>query len=112
MGDGKQVVPWVHRDDVVGLILLAIDNAEVKGAVNAVSPNPATSRELADAIGLVTNRPSWMPVPAFALDLAMGEAASILTTGQRIFPRRAVELGYEFRQARLVPALESILVTT
>jgi len=109
IGEGTQVVPWVHRDDVVGLILLALDNAEVKGAVNAVSPNPATSRELAKAIGLVTNRPSWLPTPAFAIELAMGEAASIITTGQRVYPRRAVELGYEFQRARLVPALESIL---
>jgi uncharacterized protein len=109
IGDGTQVVPWVHRDDVVGLILLALDNAEVKGAVNAVSPNPATSRELAKAIGLVTNRPSWISTPAFALNLAMGEAASIITTGHRVYPRRAVELGYEFQRARLVPALESIL---
>jgi len=109
VGDGKQIISWVHRDDVVGMLLLAIDDPELKGPINAVSPNPASSKELAEAIGTVIGRPSWIPAPAFALKLAMGEAASILLTGQRVLPKRAIELGYEFRRARLVPALESIL---
>ncbi len=109
MGDGDQVIPWVHRDDVVGMLLFAIDDERVRGPINAVSPNPASSKEIAKAIGMVMNRSSWIPVPAFVLNLAMGEAATIVLTGQRVLPRRAVELGYEFRRARLVPALESIL---
>jgi uncharacterized protein len=109
LGDGTQAIPWVHRDDVVGIILFAIDNPEVKGPINAVSPNPVSSRELADALGSVLNRPAWLSVPAFALNLLMGEASEIVLTGQRVFPRRAVELGYEFRRARLIPALESIV---
>ncbi len=109
VGDGKQIVSWVHRDDVVGMILLALDDESVKGPVNAVSPNPATAAEVARAIGAVLGRASWLRTPAAAIQLAMGEAAEIITTGQRVFPARAIELGYEFRQARLVPALESIL---
>jgi hypothetical protein len=109
VGDGKQIVSWVHRDDVVGMILLALDDDRVKGPMNVVSPNPATSAELAHGIGAVLNRPSWIPAPVFALKLAMGEAAEILTTGQRVYPKKAVELGYEFRHAQLLPALESIL---
>ena len=109
MGDGKQIISWVHRDDVVGMILLALDDESIKGAVNVVSPNPATSTEVAHAIGAILNRPSWMRTPAAALQVVLGEGASILTTGQRVVPKRAIELGYEFRYARLVPALESIL---
>lgn len=109
VGDGTQVVSWVHRDDVVGLILLALDDEGVRGAVNAVSPNAVTGKELAEAIGVVLGRSSWLPVPGFALNIAMGEAAGVLLSGQRVFPKRAVELGYAFRYARLVPALESIL---
>ncbi len=109
IGDGKQVVSWVHRDDVVGMLLMAIDNPEIKGPINAVSPNPVTSKELATAIGNVINRPSSLPAPAFAVKLAMGEAATILLDGVRVIPRRAIDLGYEFHRARLVPALESIL---
>ena len=109
IGDGKQVISWIHRDDVVGMILFALDDDRVKGPMNAVAPNPVTSTDLAHAIGAVMNRPSWISAPTFALKLAMGEAAEILTTGQRVYPKKAVELGYEFRHARLVPALESIL---
>jgi hypothetical protein len=109
VGDGKQVVSWVHRDDVVGMLLMALDNPEIKGPINAVSPNPVTSKELATAIGNVINRPSSLPAPAFALKLAMGEASTILLDGMRVIPKRAIELGYEFHRARLVPALESIL---
>jgi uncharacterized protein len=109
IGDGTQVVSWVHRDDVVGIFLLALDSADLEGPINAVSPYPATSRELADALGIVLNRSSWLEMPKALLAVAMGEAAEVLTTGQRVFPRRAVDLGYEFRQAKLLPALESIL---
>lgn len=109
IGDGTQIISWVHRDDVLGMILLALDDDRVKGPINVVSPNPASSTEMARAIGAVMNRPSFLPAPAFALKLAMGEASEILTTGQRVYPKKAVELGYEFRHARLVPALESIL---
>ncbi|MCC6551638.1 MAG: TIGR01777 family protein [Polyangiaceae bacterium] len=106
---GKQVVSWVHRDDVVGMTLLALDNPAVKGPINVVAPSPATSEELARAIGVVMNRPSWLRVPEAAIRIGMGDAAEMLTTGQRVQPKRAIELGYEFRYARLLPALESIL---
>ncbi len=109
IGDGDQVISWVHRDDVVGMILLALDDARVKGPINVVSPYPATSTELARALGAVLNRPSWLRAPAAAVRAAMGEAAEIVLTGQRVQPKKAIELGYEFRFARLVPALESIL---
>ena len=109
LGDGKQVISWVHRDDVVGMILLAIDNETVSGPINAVSPNPATGDEVAEGLSIVLSKPSWLRVPAGVIGIMMGEAAQVVTTGQRVYPRRAVELGYEFRYARLVPALESIL---
>jgi uncharacterized protein (TIGR01777 family) len=104
IGDGKQMLPWVHRDDVVGILLLALDNAEITGPINAVSPNPVDSREMARAIGLVLSCPC-VPTPAFAISAAMGEAASIVLTGQRVVPRRAIELGYEFpRDVQEAPA--------
>lgn len=109
IGDGKQVISWVHRDDVIGITLLAMDNASVHGPLNVTSPYAATSEELAKAIGIVLNRPSWFRVPAGMVRLGMGDAAEIVVTGQRVYPKRAAELGYEFRRARLVPALESIL---
>lgn len=109
IGAGTQVIPWVHADDVVGILLLALDDERVRGPINAVSPNPANSNELARALGQVMHRPSWFRTPAFVLEAAMGEAAMIVTEGQRVRPRKALELGYSFRRADLVPALQSIL---
>lgn len=109
IASGEQVISWVHIEDVVGILLLAIDNEDLHGPINATSPNAATSAEIAEALGVVLNRPSWFRTPESALKIRFGEAAEVLTTGQRVYPRRAAELGYEFRHARLMPALESIL---
>lgn len=97
IGDGHQVVSWIHLDDVVGLCLFSLDDHDASGAINAVAPNPLTNRELSKAIGRALHRPSWLSVPRFAVGLALGEAAEAVTTGQRVVPRRAGELGYQFR---------------
>lgn len=109
IGKGDNVVPWVHRDDVVGILLLALDDATLEGPINATSPNPCTGVELARAIGEVMNRPAWFRTPPALLRVAFGEATDVLTTSQRVIPKRAIEKGYEFRFVRLVPAIESVL---
>ncbi|MDI1437222.1 TIGR01777 family oxidoreductase [Polyangium sorediatum] len=107
---GSQVIAWVHAEDVVGLALLALNDARARGPINVVSPEPATSKELATAIGRVMHRPSWFTTPELAVKVALGsEAVMILTTGQRVVPARAKELGYVFQYPALVPALASIL---
>ncbi|MGK4002839.1 TIGR01777 family oxidoreductase [Sorangium sp. So ce1036] len=108
IGDGTQVISWIHVDDVVGLTLLALDNEAVRGPLNVTSPNAATGEEVARALGVVLHRPSWLRVPEAVVKLGLGDAAEIITTGQRVYPRRAEELGYTFRRADLVPALQSI----
>jgi hypothetical protein len=109
IGTGDQVVSWVHSDDVVGLALFALDDERARGPINAVAPSPVSSRELASAIGRAMHRPSWFRTPAAMVRLAMGEAAEVVTTGQRVAPKRAVELGYTFAHPDLGPALASIL---
>lgn len=109
IGSGKQAVSWIHRDDVVGLVLLAIDDERVRGPINATAPSPVTSAELARALGRVLRRPSWLPAPAFAVKLALGEAAEVVTSGQRVLPKRALALGYAFREPAIEPALRSFL---
>lgn len=107
---GTQVIAWVHAEDVVGLALLALDDTRARGPINVVSPEPATSKELASAIGRVMRRPAWFTTPKAAIEVALGrEAAMVVTTGQRVVPRRAEELGYVFQYPSLVPALASIL---
>jgi hypothetical protein len=109
IGSGHQIVPWVHIDDVCGIIMLAIDNEEAKGPINTTSPNSATMDELTNAIGLVLHRRSYLRVPEGAVRALFGEGAEPLLTGQRVLPRAAEKLGYQFEYPELVPAVESVL---
>ncbi len=105
LGSGEQVMPWVHLDDVVGLLLRALDDTSWSGPFNATSPNPSSMRDFAAALGHALRRPSLLRVPAFALKVALGEAAQVVLTGQRAVPRRALDAGYEFRFDGLEAAL-------
>jgi len=105
---GTQWVSWIHLDDVIGLTHWILQNQAVAGPVNAVAPGAVTMKEFCQTLGRALKRPSWLPVPAFALRLAFGELASFLTTGQRVIPRVAVNGGYQFRHSRLDSALQSI----
>jgi uncharacterized protein len=106
---GRQYVPWIHLDDVVGAMLFCLDNSQAGGAVNLTAPNPVTNAELSRTLGHVLKRPAVLPVPAFALKLLYGEMAQIVTTGQRVVPARLIELGYEFRHPDLEAALRDVL---
>jgi uncharacterized protein len=103
---GRQYVPWVHRDDVVGATIFALDNEAMRGPVNVTAPEPVTNRELSRTLGRVLRRPAFAPVPALAVKTLYGEMAQIVTTGQRAVPARLTELGYSFRQPDLEPALK------
>lgn len=104
---GRQYMPWIHLDDVVGALLRAIDDDSLSGAVNVTAPEPATNRELSRTLGHVLVRPAITPVPGFALRLLYGEMGMIVTTGQRAVPARLTELGYEFRHPQLEEALRA-----
>jgi len=102
---GRQYVPWVHVDDVVGATMFALDNEAVSGPVNVTAPEPVTNKELSRTLGRVLRRPAVAPVPALAVKALYGDMAQIVTTGQRAVPGRLTELGYEFRRPDLEPAL-------
>jgi uncharacterized protein (TIGR01777 family) len=106
---GRQYLPWVHRDDVVGIQLSALDGEEWSGPVNATAPEPATNRELSLALGRALHRPAVAPVPGFAVRLLYGDMAEVVTTGQRAVPARALALGYRFRHPELDEALRAAL---
>jgi uncharacterized protein (TIGR01777 family) len=103
---GRQYVSWVHLDDVAGAMVLCVDR-EVNGAVNVTAPEPVTNKELSKTLGRVLRRPAVAPVPAVAVKTLYGEMATIVTTGQRVLPRRLHELDYEFRRPDLEDALRS-----
>ena len=103
---GKQYVPWVHLDDVVGAIVFCLAE-QCSGPVNVTAPEPVTNRDFSKALGRVLRRPAFAPVPGLAVKALYGEMATIVTTGQRAVPGRLTELGYEFRQPDLEAALRS-----
>ncbi|MDQ4048391.1 MAG: TIGR01777 family oxidoreductase [Actinomycetota bacterium] len=104
---GRQYVPWIHMEDVIGGLIFCLDNAAVTGPVNLTAPEPVTNRELSKALGRVLGRPALAPVPALAVRALYGEMATIVTTGARAVPRRLSELGYAFRQPHLEDALRA-----
>ena len=104
---GRQYVPWVHVDDVVGAIVCAIEEDRVRGPVNVTAPEPVTNRDFSRALGRVLRRPALLPVPGFALKLMYGEMSSIVTTGARVVPARLAEIGYRFRRPGLEDALRA-----
>ena len=104
---GRQYVPWIHLDDVVGAMLFCLDNEDARGPLNLAAPEPVTNKELSKALGRVLHRPAIAPVPAFALRALYGEMASIVVTGVRAVPKRLQELGYAYRRPELEPALRA-----
>jgi len=110
LAGGRQYMSWIHIDDEVGILLWSLDDERVSGAVNATAPKPVTNRELSKELGRALNRPAVIPVPGAALDLMYGrEFGQVLRGGQRVMPRRAQDLGYEFRHPELGEALEDLL---
>ncbi len=107
---GGQYMSWIHIDDEVGILLWALDEERVSGVVNSTAPNPVTNRELSKALGRALGRPAVVPVPGFVLDLMFGgEFGAVLKGGQRVMPRRTLDLGYEFRHPDLDEALGDLL---
>jgi uncharacterized protein len=107
---GEQYMSWIHLEDLVGLFLWALDDHRVWGTINATAPNPVTNREFSKALGRALHRPAVVPVPKFAvMALRGGELADAVAGGARVLPRRALDMGYEFRHPDLDEALRSAL---
>ena len=106
---GRQWVSWIHREDVVGILLFALENNAVSGPVNATAPNPLVMRDFCRALGKVLNRPSWFQVPGFVLKLMFGEMSEMLLGGQKVIPQKLLGHHYSFRFPDLPAALIDIL---
>jgi uncharacterized protein len=102
---GRQYLPWIHAEDIVGLYLAALDDPSWDGPINACAPDPATNHDFSRALGRALRRPAFAPVPGFAVRLLYGDMAEIVTEGQRTVPMRALEHGYAFRHTDLEEAL-------
>jgi hypothetical protein len=107
---GRQYMPWIHRDDLVGLQIAALQGGDGwAGPINGTAPEPVTNREFSKALGRALHRPAVAPVPGLAVRVLYGDMAELVTEGQRVLPRRAQELGYEFAHPKLDEALRSTL---
>ena len=107
---GRQYLPWIHRDDVTGFYLAALDGGDAwTGAFNASAPEPVTNAAFSKALGRALHRPAIAPVPALALKALYGEMSIIVTSGVNMVPRRALELGHRYRHPELDEALRSAL---
>jgi len=109
VGSGRQVLSWIHRDDLVGLICFALANDHVSGPINATAPQAVTNREFARVLGRVMGRPAFLPTPGLILRLVLGEMADLVLTGQRVIPKRALEYKFAFQHPELEGALKNVL---
>jgi uncharacterized protein len=106
---GQQYISWIHRDDLVSMILAAVEDERWSGPINATAPEPVTNRDFSHTLGEALHRPALLPVPGFALRLLYGEMAEIITTGARALPVKPLVLGYKFRHPQLEEALRDTL---
>ncbi|HZH04582.1 MAG TPA: TIGR01777 family oxidoreductase, partial [Myxococcaceae bacterium] len=105
LGTGAQGLSWIHREDLIALVLFALDHSSLSGPVNATAPEPVSNAEFTRALSAALHRPAAFTAPAFALRLALGEMAEVLLSGNRAVPRRALAEGFAFRFPSLKAAL-------
>jgi uncharacterized protein (TIGR01777 family) len=108
VGNGKQWMSWIHRSDLVEMILYSLTHDNVSGAVNAVAPNPSTNAEFSKALGKAVNRPAFMPAPAIALKLAMGEMSELVLASQKVEAKKILDSGFVFKYPKIQEALDEI----
>lgn len=110
-GNGQQWFPWIHLEDVCGLFAYVLENETIHGAVNVVAPGVVRIETFCKELGKVMVRPSWLPVPAFALRMVLGSemASALLLASQRVIPQVALQCGYAFRYATVGEALRAVL---
>lgn len=109
LGSGKQWMPWIHIEDIVGLFDLALKSERLKGAVNGCAPNPVTNEDFSKELGAALHRPALISVPEFSLKLLFGEMAQVVLASDRALPKAALAAGYQFRFPMLSSALSQLL---
>lgn len=108
IGSGTQVMSWVHLEDVVRLLTFALETEELRGPLNVTAPHPVSNAELTKALATALHRPALLPVPPLALRLLFGAGAAVLTTGQRVHPRAALDAGFRFAHPEIEAAMGAI----
>ncbi|MDA7979793.1 MAG: TIGR01777 family oxidoreductase [Pirellulales bacterium] len=108
IGRGAMWMSWVHVADVAGVFLKVIDDDEISGPINVVSPNPVRNKDFSKSLAKALHRPCLFPVPPFMLKLLYGESAAIILASQKVLPRKLEELDFAFQHSECPEALKSI----
>lgn len=109
LGSGKQWFSWIHINDITNFYIFVLENKNIFGPINGTSPNPVSNKKISEMIGKVLKRPSIFPVPEFVLRIVVGEFAKNLVTGQRVYPKKALGHGFDFRFLYIEEALKDLL---
>lgn len=109
IGSGRQWFSWIHQDDLVNLIIEALKRPEIEGTFNATAPNPVRMNQLCQALGEAIHRPSWLPVPDFALEFLLGEGSKVVLEGQQVLPKATLAIGFQYKYPTIKPALTDII---
>ncbi len=112
VGSGRQWFSWIHREDLVSLILQALTRTNLQGVYNGTAPNPVRMAEFCHVLGEVLNRPSWLPVPDFALEALLGDGAKVVLEGQQVLPKHTLADGFPYQYPTVKQALSDILATS
>ena len=108
IGNGRQIMSWVHLDDVVHVIASAVENTSYNGIYNVVAPEPVSNKEFAKALGRALGRPAFLPLPKAVLEVMMGEMSSLMLDSQRIVPQRLLDQGHKFLHPKIDSALKTV----
>ena len=112
IGHGKQWMPWIHLNDLIGIILYCIDHDRLKGAINGTSPNPVTNQVFTKTLGKVLKRPTIFPMPAVVVKLLMGQMGEeLLLAGKKVLPIKVLDAGYKFQYEELEEALKELKIS-
>jgi hypothetical protein len=110
IGQGHQYMSWIHIKDMIGILQFCLSDLGLKGPINATSPNAVTNKEFSRALASVLKRPAVIPLPEIIVKVLFGEMGTeLLLQGQRIYPRRILEAGFEYEYSDLRLALLDIL---
>jgi hypothetical protein len=109
IGSGRQWFSWIHQEDLVNLMLQALTQPDMEGVFNATAPHPVRMMELSQTLGQVLQRPSWLPVPNFALEALLGDGAQVVLEGQQVLPKRTLSSGFDYQYPTVKPALEAVV---
>ena len=110
LGSGRQMVSWIHTDDMTRIITFLLNNESLRGAFNATAPEPVSNREFAKALGKALKRPAVVPVPGFVLKLLLGESSAMVLDGQAAIPERLQEAGFTWEQPEINGALQQLFI--